>query len=81
MVPAPAPHGHYATYIRFPSETVGLPADLRVDVVLVSTRDWTAPLHTWPLFGGQGTLNVNSWSPDSAHFAFSAYPLTDSTKD
>ncbi|MFP5311153.1 MAG: TolB family protein [Actinomycetes bacterium] len=30
---------------------------------------------TWPLFGGQGTLNVNSWSPDSQHFAFVAYPL------
>ena len=26
------------------------------------------------LFGGQGTLNVNSWSPDSSRFAFVAYP-------
>jgi TolB protein len=22
------------------------------------------------LFGGQGTINVNSWSPDSRHIAF-----------
>jgi TolB protein len=75
--------GHLASYIRFPSGTVGHPADLPVDVVLVSTGDWTTPLHTWPLFGGQGTLNVNSWSPDSTRFAYVAYPLSDSetTKD
>lgn len=27
------------------------------------------------LFGGQGTLNVNSWSPDSRKFAFVSYEL------
>ncbi len=72
-----------ASYIRFPGGTVGHPADLPVDVVLVSTDDWTTPLHTWSLFGGQGTLNVNSWSPDSTRFAYVAYPLSDSetTKD
>lgn len=70
-----------ATYIRFPSGTEGHPADLPVAVVLVSTEDWTTPLHAWPLFGGQGTLNVNSWWPDSGHFAFVAYPLADSQKD
>jgi len=25
--------------------------------------------------GGQGTINVNSWSPDSRRFAFVAYPI------
>ncbi|QNK57750.1 PD40 domain-containing protein [Paenibacillus sp. PAMC21692] len=29
------------------------------------------------LFGGQGTINVNSWSPDSTHFAFVSYELVD----
>ncbi len=72
-----SPDGRYATYIRFPSGTVGHPADLPVAVVLVSTVDWTQPLRTLPLFGGQGTLNVNSWSPDSGRFAFVAYPHTD----
>ncbi|MGY3318584.1 TolB family protein [Arthrobacter sp. TE12232] len=78
-----SPDGGWASYIRFPRGTEGHPADLPVAVVLVSTSDWTAPLHTWPLFGGQGTLNVNSWSPDSRRFAFVAYPLatTDSPKD
>lgn len=27
------------------------------------------------LFGGQGTINVNSWSPDSKHIAFVSYEL------
>ncbi|MFC9352680.1 TolB family protein [Arthrobacter sp. NPDC057013] len=76
-----SPNGRLASYIRFPSGTQGHPADLPVDVVLVSTDDWTTPLHTWPLFGGQGTLNVNSWSPDSRRFACVAYPITDSPKD
>lgn len=70
-----SPDARLASYIRFPGGTEGHPADLPVDVVLVSTDDWGAALHTWPLFGGQGTLNVNSWAPDSARFAFVAYPL------
>ncbi|MFF2299066.1 TolB family protein [Arthrobacter sp. NPDC058127] len=73
-----SPDGRLASYIRFPGGTVGHPADLPVDVVVVSTRDWTTPLHTWPLFGGQGTLNVNSWSPDSERFAYVAYPVSNS---
>lgn len=27
------------------------------------------------LFGGQGTINVNSWSPDSRQIAFVSYQL------
>ena len=27
------------------------------------------------LFGGQGSLNVNSWSPDSRKFAYMSYRL------
>ncbi|MDQ0119629.1 Tol biopolymer transport system component [Pseudarthrobacter defluvii] len=74
--PHPSPDGRLAGYLRFPAGTQGHPADLPVDVVLVSTTDWTTPLHTWPVFGGQGTLNVNSWSPDSDRFAYVAYPLS-----
>jgi TolB protein len=28
-------------------------------------------VHFW---GGQGTINVNSWAPDSQRFAYVAYP-------
>jgi hypothetical protein len=27
------------------------------------------------VFGGQGSLNVNSWAPDSTRFAYVAYPV------
>ena len=27
------------------------------------------------LFGGQGTINVNSWAPDSRSFAFVRYRI------
>jgi len=27
------------------------------------------------VFGGQGTMNVPSWSPDSKHLAYVAYPI------
>jgi len=76
-----SPNGAFAAYLRFPGGTQGHPADLPVAVVLVSTTAWDRPLHTWPLFGGQGTLNVNSWSPDSGRFAYMAYPFPDSAKD
>ena len=74
-VPHLSPDGSLASYVRFPAGTEGHPADLGVDVVLVSTGDWATALQTWPVFGGQGTLNVNSWSPASDRFAYVAYPL------
>lgn len=33
-------------------------------------------MQTVELFGGQGTINVNSWSPDSRHFAYVRYELS-----
>ncbi|HET9648754.1 MAG TPA: biopolymer transporter Tol [Microlunatus sp.] len=72
-----SPDGNWATYVVFPTGTLGHPADLDVEVRLVRTSDWTTPVAGYPLFGGQGTLNVNSWSPDSTRFAFVSYPLED----
>ena len=34
-----------------------------------------APRELVRLFGGQGTINVPSWSPDSRQFAFVSYEL------
>jgi hypothetical protein len=62
--------------VSFPTGTLGHPADLDVEVRLVQTSRWTDTVARYPLFGGQGTLNVNSWSPDSRKFAFVAYPIT-----
>lgn len=71
-----SPDGFHASYIAFPPGTLGHPEDLEVEVRVVSTSDWTTPLQRYPLFGGQGTLNVNSWAPDGRRFAFVAYPIS-----
>ena len=34
---------------------------------------WSASQTILKLFGGQGTINVNSWAPDSKRFAFVSY--------
>ena len=70
-----SPNGELASYISFPPGTLGHPPDLDVEVRLVRTADWRDAVVRFPLYGGQGTLNVNSWSPDSRRFAFVAYPL------
>ena len=70
-----SPDGSFASYICFPAGTLGHPPDLDVEVRLVRTSNWRDVLWRFPLFGGQGTLNVNSWSPDSRRFAFVAYPV------
>jgi TolB protein len=68
-------NGEYATYLSFPAGIRGHPAGLDVKVRLVRTTDWSTLIGSYPLIGGQGTINVNSWSPDSRHFAFAAYPI------
>jgi len=70
-----SPDGRFASYLRFPAGTLGHPENLDVEVVVVALEDWTTPLYSWAVFGGQGTLNVNSWAPDSDHFAFVTYPF------
>jgi hypothetical protein len=69
-----SPDAELATYVSFPAGTLGHPADLDVEVRLVRTSNWTDPIARYPLFGGQGTMNVNSWSADSRRFAYMAYP-------
>jgi TolB protein len=44
-------------------------------VRMVHTSNWTEVIWRFPVFGGQGTINVNSWSPNSRRFAFVAYPV------
>jgi len=70
--PHPSPDGSRVAYISFPSGTLGHPADKDVIIRLLeggSVRDLVA------LFGGQGTINVASWAPDSRRLAYVAYPV------
>lgn len=70
-----SPDGALAVYLSFPAGTEGHPADLPVELKLVEDGAWTEPTVAVRLFGGQGTINVNSWSPTSDRFAYVAYPL------
>ena len=70
-----SPDARSACYVAFPAGTLGHPADRNVEVRVVATTNWHAPIQRYPLHGGQGTINVNSWSPDSTRFAFVAYPV------
>jgi Tol biopolymer transport system component len=74
-----SPDGASAVYLAFPPGTEGHPADRWVDVMLVDGPDWAHPRTVQRLFGGQGTLNVNSWAPDSERFAYISYPIADQT--
>lgn len=76
-----SPDGKWGVYVSFPPGTQGHPANLEIELTLVDTDDWTKSLHTFGVFGGQGTMNVNSWSPDSESFAFVAYPNTDGSTE
>lgn len=72
--PHVAPDGSTIVYISFPPGTQGHPADK--DVILRTMRpDGSGQRDLISLFGGQGTINVNSWAPDSARLAYVAYPL------
>lgn len=70
-----SPDGKTSVYLAYPPGTRGHPADLCVGLMLVNGEDWQNARQAVRLFGGQGTINVNSWSPDSRHFAYAAYPM------
>jgi TolB protein len=72
--PHVSPDGTWIVYLSFPAGTVKHPADK--DVILRRMRpDGTSQADVFACFGGQGTINVNSWAPDSRRFAFVTYPI------
>ncbi|MEU4620744.1 hypothetical protein AB0G04_12305 [Actinoplanes sp. NPDC023801] len=73
--PHPSPAGDHVLYLSFPPGTEGHPADRRVELRLVTGDDWASPVTLAELPGGQGTVNVNSWSPDGTRFAYVDYPF------
>lgn len=75
-----APDGLHAVYLQFPTGTQGHPADHDVTLVVVDAEDWSAPVWRIEVPGGQGTINVNSWAPDSQRFAYVSYPSGQETQ-
>ncbi len=71
--PHVSPDGQWVVYLSFPPGTKGHPANK--DIILRRMKpDGSAQADITAFRGGQGTINVNSWSPDSKRFAFVAYP-------
>jgi len=69
-----SPDGEKIAYVSFPPGTEGHPADRDV-IVRLCDRDGKNIRDLRHLFGGQGTMNVPSWSPDSTRIAFVEYPV------
>jgi TolB protein len=81
--PHVSPDGETVVYISYKKGDVAPgdhPANKNVEIRLMSSRgDEFRTLVK--LFGGQGTINVNSWSPDSRYLAFVSYRLSDASGD
>jgi hypothetical protein len=73
--PHTSPDGSLWVYLSYPPGTEGHPADLNVELRLVRDNAWQKAECVAMFFGGQGTINVNSWSPDSNRFAYVSYPM------
>ena len=67
--PHPSPDGQHLLYLAYPPGTTGHPGDLPVAMVLVNPEGGNQR-RILELNGGQGTMNVPNWAPDSSAFAF-----------
>ncbi|WP_293669189.1 transporter [uncultured Parabacteroides sp.] len=73
-----SPDGKQIVYIAYKKGDVSPgdhPANKNVELLLMPAEGGQ-PKTLVKLFGGQGTLNVNSWAPDSKRFAFVSYKVT-----
>ncbi|HEX3010245.1 MAG TPA: transporter, partial [Bacteroidales bacterium] len=70
--PHPSPNRKWVVFLTYNKDVEGHPANKNVMLRLISYNGGTPDLLT-KLFGGQGTINVHSWSPDSKKFAFVSY--------
>lgn len=70
--PHPSPDGQHVIYVAYPEGTLQHPRDLDVELRRVNP-DGTGTETLVELFGGQGTINVPCWAPDSHAFAYMRY--------
>lgn len=72
--PHPSPDGKWLLFLSYSKDVKGHPENQ--DVVLrIMPLAGGKPRVLATLFGGQGTINVPSWSPDSRNVAFVSYRL------
>lgn len=69
-----SPDNRSIIFISYPPGTTGHPPNK--DVILrFMQADGGGQRDIVAFLGGQGTINVNSWAPDSRRFAYVAYPM------
>ncbi len=69
-----SPDGKYMVFLSFDKSVSGHPENKDVALRVMSLADQKIKVLA-TLFGGQGTINVPSWSPDSARVAFMSYAV------
>jgi Tol biopolymer transport system component len=70
----PSPDGKWLVFLSYEKSVKGHPANKDVMLRLMPSKG--GPIQVLAkLFGGQGTINVPSWSPDSRSLAFMSYRL------
>ncbi|MDR3620866.1 MAG: HEAT repeat domain-containing protein [Paludisphaera borealis] len=72
--PHVSPDGRRLAFLSYDKSVSGHPADKDVAVRLLDLATGTVTVLA-RVFGGQGTLNVNSWSPDGRNIAFVTYQM------
>ena len=78
--PHVSPDGETVAYLTYRKGDVAPgdhPPGKQVELRLMSAQGEGEYRTLVQLFGGQGTLNVNSWAPDSKRFAFVSYRLVE----
>jgi hypothetical protein len=68
----PSPDNKWIVFLSYDKSIEGHPANKNVVLRMMPTGGGQIKVIA-KLFGGQGTMNVHSWSPDSKHFAFVSY--------
>jgi TolB protein len=69
-----SPDGQWMVFLTYSADVNGHPENKDVMLRLMSLADKKITVLA-KLFGGQGTINVPSWSPDSKQVAFVSYML------
>jgi TolB protein len=69
-----SPDGQWMVFLTYDKSVTGHPENKDVMLRLMSLRNRTVTVLA-KMFGGQGTINVPSWSPDSKRLAFVSYQL------
>ena len=69
-----SPDGERMVFITFDASVKGHPENKDVELRMMTMKEKKTRVVA-KLFGGQGTMNVPSWSPDGKEFAFVSYAL------